>query len=57
MFTAAFTQSFFDVFLGSIVFTGETTQVGKVLYKLKWFTIEGNRCGWCGIDTHHLCLG
>ena len=44
-------------FLASIVFADETTQVSKVLYKLKWFTIYGNRCGWCGVDSHHLCLG
>ena len=54
--TAGFSQSCFDVFLGTIVFTGEITKVNKVLYNFKWFTIKHNRCGWCGTDTHHLCL-
>ena len=40
--------------MGSIVLTDE---ISKVLYKLKWFTSKSNMCSWCGIDTHHLCLG
>ena len=32
---------FCEIF-GSIVFSDETTQVGKVLYKLKWFTISND---------------
>ena len=50
--TAGFTESCLDVFLASIVFADETTQVSKVLYKLKWFTIYGNRCGWCGVEKY-----
>ena len=54
--TADFPQSCFDVFLGSIVFTDETTQISKVLYKLKWLNVKSNRCSWCVCDTHHVFL-